>query len=136
MKVVINSCYGGFGLSAQAIRRYAELSGFKVYPYKSDDKDYDKTVRCNDESGIWSYWLKEDVGDFPSKKKLNNAEWFSYRDLKRDDKILIQVVEELGEKANGDYAKLKIVEIPDGVNWEISEYDGNEHIAELHQTWG
>ena len=30
-KVVINSCYGGFGLSERAIKRYQELSG-KVLP--------------------------------------------------------------------------------------------------------
>jgi hypothetical protein len=30
---------------------------------------------------------------------------------------------------------LRIVEIPDGVEWHISEYDGIEHIAENHRTW-
>ena len=33
MKVVINACYGGFGLSHKAIMRYAELKGFKLYPW-------------------------------------------------------------------------------------------------------
>jgi hypothetical protein len=28
-----------------------------------------------------------------------------------------------------------VVEIPDGTDYEISEYDGNEHIAEKHRTW-
>jgi hypothetical protein len=41
----------------------------------------------------------------------------------------------LGAEANGRYAQLKIVTIPDGIEWEIEEYDGNEHIAEQHRTW-
>ena len=29
----------------------------------------------------------------------------------------------------------KIVEIPDGVQWEITEYDGKECIKEKHRSW-
>lgn len=36
MKVVINSCYGGFGLSHEAILNYAELVGITLYPTKSN----------------------------------------------------------------------------------------------------
>lgn len=59
-----------------------------------------------------------------------------YPDIERNDPLLIQVVEELQEKANGSCAKLKIVEIPDGIEWEIDEYDGQESIHEKHDTWG
>ena len=31
---------------------------------------------------------------------------------------------------------LKIIEIPDDVDWIIEEYDGNEWVAEKHRTWG
>ena len=48
----------------------------------------------------------------------------------------IQVVEELGEEANTPASKLKIVEIPDDVEWEIEEYDGIEWVAEKHRVWG
>ena len=60
---------------------------------------------------------------------------FYDRDIPRDDPILIQVFKELGDVANGFAADLKIVEIPDGVDWEIEEYDGNEWVAEVHRTW-
>jgi len=30
---------------------------------------------------------------------------------------------------------LRIIEIPDGVEWQIEEYDGDEWIAEKHRTW-
>jgi hypothetical protein len=31
MKIVINDCYGGFGLSYEGVMRYAELKGIKLY---------------------------------------------------------------------------------------------------------
>ena len=30
-KIVINKCFGGFSLSYKAIRRYAEIKGFKLH---------------------------------------------------------------------------------------------------------
>lgn len=54
----------------------------------------------------------------------------------RTDPVLIKVIEELGEKADGCFAKLKIIDIPDDIEYEICEYDGYEHIAEKHRTWG
>jgi hypothetical protein len=54
----------------------------------------------------------------------------------RNDPRLITLMEEKGsEWCSGDYAKLKIVEIPDDVEWEIAEYDGNEWVEEVHRTW-
>ena len=60
---------------------------------------------------------------------------FYDRDIPRDDAALIQVVQELGDGANGYCADLKIVEIPNDVDWYIEEYDGNEWVAERHRTW-
>jgi len=56
-------------------------------------------------------------------------------DVDRTDPILIRVVEELGDKANGGFAELKIVEVPDDVRWTIKDYDGIEWVAEVHRTW-
>ena len=55
--------------------------------------------------------------------------------IKRNDPILVEIVEQLGEAADGDFAELKVIEIPDDVQWQIEEYDGNEWIAEKHRTW-
>lgn len=60
---------------------------------------------------------------------------FYDRDMSRDDPYLISVIKELGDKANGSYAELKIVEIPADVDWTIEEYDGSEWVAEKHRTW-
>lgn len=55
---------------------------------------------------------------------------------KRADPKLVEVVEKLGDKANGDGAKLRVVEIPDDVEWTIEKDDGNEWVSEEHRTWG
>ena len=135
MKVVINACYGGFGLSEKAILRYAELKGLTVYP---------------EGTGLFTtYWLvpegeREDQTNYftwsleekqASNKRLAKQVWYE-SEIQRDDPALVQVVEELGADANARFAELAVVEIPDGVAWQIEEYDGLEHVAEKHHTWG
>lgn len=57
-------------------------------------------------------------------------------DISRDDERLIKLIEERGtEFVSGKHANLKIVEIPDDVQWEIQDYDGIEWIAETHRKW-
>ena len=71
---------------------------------------------------------------YPSNKHfgIESNNW----DMYRADKRLVAVVKKLGKKANGNCADLTIIEIPDNVNWRVEEYDGNEHISEMHRTWG
>jgi hypothetical protein len=71
---------------------------------------------------------------YRDRKGLADAD-FSMYEIPRDDADLVAVVEQLGKKADGDYARLKVVEIPADVKWQIEEYDGSEHIAEVHRTW-
>lgn len=40
MKVVINKCYGGFGLSPKAEKRLGELMGKEIYFYKQMKYDF------------------------------------------------------------------------------------------------
>lgn len=61
---------------------------------------------------------------------------FYNRGVRRDDPILIQVLEQLGyAESSGRHADLHIVEVPDGVEWTVEEYDGKEWVAEVHRTW-
>ncbi len=53
----------------------------------------------------------------------------------RSNPLLVKCVEELGERANGRVAELHVVEIPDGVTFEITEYDGMEEIHEAYRVW-
>ena len=153
MKLVINTCFGGFGLSNKAITRYAELIGKKVYFFKTEfsgsesrnvpvDEEYNSLfakafyIPNPDEYLKESKKWHEMTGEEKTKHNERYSEVsFSARDLKRNDPILVKVVEELGEKANGRCAQLKIVEVPDDIEWQVEEYDGNEHVAEVHQTW-
>jgi hypothetical protein len=47
-------------------------------------------------------------------------------DIERDDPALVQVVEELGDRANGRHASLAITDVPKGKLWRIDYYDGLE----------
>jgi len=58
-----------------------------------------------------------------------------YYDGKRNDPILIAVLEEMGKRADGKYARIEVVEISDDIEWEIEEYDGQEWVSEAHRTW-
>lgn len=60
---------------------------------------------------------------------------FRKEELRRDDRDLVTAVEEMQEKAGGNWSELKVVEVPDDVEWEIHEYDGWEWVAEKHRTW-
>ena len=92
MKVVINRCFGGFGLSDAALDEYK------------------------------------------SRRDITDPDFYYY-DIPRDCPVLVSMVEEQGTAINGTYSDLKVVEIPDGINWYVDEYDGMENIAERHRTW-
>lgn len=62
------------------------------------------------------------------------ADWTN-DDPARDDPLLVECVEALGEEASGSFADLQIVEIPEGVDWQIEDDDGVEWVAEEHRTW-
>ena len=44
-------------------------------------------------------------------------------------------MQKLGAKANGLYTTLKIVEIPDDVEWRVDAVNGKEIIREKHRIW-
>jgi hypothetical protein len=120
-KVVINTCFGGFGLSDVAFEKLLERKGIEFV--KVEDMEY-RSIDI-------SYYYRKGMVD-------DEEGYLSVYDFIRDrsDADLIGVIEELGlDKAAGKYAKLKIVEVPDDVEWHISEYDGAEHVAENHRTW-
>ena len=70
--------------------------------------------------------------------KFLGLEWSGYGIAymeDRSDPYLVECVESLGDEASGDYAALKVVEIPDDVEWEIAEYHGIEEVVEKHRKW-
>ncbi len=140
MKVVINACYGGFGLSAKAEDLYAEREGFELFRYKQTKyrfHDGEDEWQKSDvgEKSIVCMTFKKDHGVTFCTWPDDGTYWWS-SDIERDDKTLVEVVEELGtEAASGLCSVLTIVDIPDDVSWGVEEYDGMEHVAEAHSTW-
>ena len=136
-EIVINKCFGGFGLSKKAIMRYAELKGIKLFPWINDftKQIYKERAKIDNPEIVLHYATKDVKDEADYKKKGGNNIYWSDGNIKRDDEELVKVVKELGSKANGRHAKLVVVKIPSGVEWEISEYDGMETIDEKHRSW-
>lgn len=156
-EIVINACYGGFSLSPLAVKEFAKLKGKECYFFKREkfcEGDYIPiTLEEATNSGRFAFYSafsipnpnevlrnKKDWAEMTmAERQSSNAKYEKYeldkRDIPRDDPDLIKIVKELGEKANGSCASLKIVEIPDNMEWEISEYDGFESVEEKHRSW-
>lgn len=131
MKLVINKCYGGFGLSEAAYERLIEL-GVPVRAYIEQERDPEthlyKPESRNAGQVIFDRDLAPDSEIGKSLRKLSGRYWDSFLRENRSHPLLVQVVEEIGDKANGFAAKLRVVEIPDDVQFEIDEYDGIESV--------
>jgi len=129
MKIVINGCYGGFGLSDKA---------FELYLKKKNVKWVEKEGNCYYTIPINKYreLSEKSLKEHSDYRDVNNKGYCLIdSNIARDDKVLIEVVEELGKKANGDFSELRIIEIPDGISWKIDEYDGMESVEEEHRSW-
>ena len=88
-RIVYNACYGGFGLSEEAMT----------------------LIR------LW-----------------HNDQSLEERDLKRTDAFMLTAIDTIGlARASGDYASLKIRELPEGTKWRIDEYDGFEEVKTIDE---
>lgn len=144
MKIVVNKCYGGFGLSAAAIVYYLKLKGLPCFFYTQTKYSHRDSVDLFEKASYDEikdetfppYTFTKDLGDSFSKWPRNDASYFYFGNLHRDDLFLVQTVEDVGEKESSSrFAELKVIEIPDGIEWEIDEYDGIESIHEVHRSW-
>lgn len=149
MKTVINRCYGGFGVSPLALKELVKRGAACIkqmtpkYYYGGEDEN-DKMKDRWEESWEDDFADYKDIGDgflaHPSGFNVfKDGILYDIEDRHtpslRGDVDLVKVVEFLGDKSFGSCAKLKIVEIPDGIEWEIDEYDGMEQIREVHRSW-
>ena len=140
MKVVINNQYGGFGLSNEAVKQLAlrgaeclRVMTLKEYYGGREDweerwlKDKQDLVDMGD--GFWGHKWGFDV------YKEGYIYMFDDNRNNRADPTLVEVVKDLKARANGEYAALKVVNIPKDIEWTVEDYDGFEWIAETHRTW-
>lgn len=108
MKIVLNKCFGGFSISKEAAELMAKNGCERAKKELADIKD-----------GWYGYGYVDGMdGGYD-----------------RTSEHLIKAVETLGEKANGSSASLRVIEIPDGIDYFIDEYDGIESVHEQHRSW-
>lgn len=75
MKVVINDCFGGFGLSNEAEALYAKKKGFELFRYKQihykhDGGENEYVKIPHGQGGLTSYTFTKDYGD-----KCHKFDW-------------------------------------------------------------
>jgi len=131
--------------------------GIQHYVLVKDDKDldniYEDIIVSKNNVGDDFYKLLFDINEIDDKEEYTleqindieekyksldfggEIEYVYSCDIERHDPILIQVVEELGEKADGACADLNIVEIDDNDEYYIDEYDGMESIELKSQAY-
>ena len=110
MKVLINKCHGGYSMSADALSMYADKKGLK-YSVKNEFLPF---LELADGTSLSSY------------------------NIERNDPTLIAVFEELGDEdfsgSMSGATEVVIVEVPDGAQYKIGEYDGLEWIEQVWIT--
>lgn len=153
MKVVINICHGMFELSPKAMLQLMKLKNKPCYilVYNSKTEKYEE--RNPNEIKSWDNytaftinnprWItakewptlstaeREDIHNYNRSKIISIGDSIS----DRADPDLINIVEELQEEAAWQYSKLKVVDVPDGLDLIICESSGKEWVAENHRTW-
>ena len=141
MKIIKNTCFGGYGLSIKAKIAVAKKKGKDIYFFSMNKEPlthkealegkqtlvFDYTVPDPYERGIDK---RGKNGLYTEANKISKEISMDFDD--RTDKDIIAIVEKLGKEAGGRSANLVVCEIPDDIEYEICEYDGMEHIAEAH----
>lgn len=112
MKIVLNKCFGGFSISKKCAETMASMG------------------------------CERAKAELLETEEAKDGRWYGYGYVKtmndgydRTSKYLIDAVEQLGDEANNFASELKVVEIPDGIDYEIDEYDGIESVHEKHRSW-
>jgi hypothetical protein len=125
MKVVINSDWGGFSLSEQAIQECVKR-GMTITTYDPKGEPVDATAD----------FVVIDV-DRETKQPIHYPLGSYDSHEFRTHPTVLAVVAELGSAANGTCATLNIVDIPfDSLSgWEIENYDGKERIVVTGCSW-
>lgn len=93
---VLNKSYGGFGLSHKAIDLLLRKGYIPTLETLEKIKKYDQR----------DYWIAQEI--------------------RRDDPLLVEVVNELGDDANGECCDLSVVMV--NIEYNITNRDGYENI--------
>lgn len=120
MELIINNCFGGFGLSDAAIERCLELG-----------------LTCTNLDGEGKASNPQAEFALLDNQMFTKKYTILHEMRVRTSPVVIAVVREMGEKAGDSLSSPKILEIPfdstDG--WHIQDYDGQERVVENHRSW-
>lgn len=116
-RIVINRGTGDFQLNFKAQLLYLDRIGMKYQLVEQLSRE--------EQNRLGSRIVLEDGTEW--------NDWF----IERDDPALVAVVKELGDVAGKTTnIKLRVVEIPADVNWQITRTSsGSEWVSEAHRTW-
>ena len=95
MKIVINSCYGGFDLTP------------------------DERILIASKAPELLVDGRLDIHLIP-----------------RHHPALVEAVERFAEEPHDPYAELEVIEVPDGIEYDILDNDGIETVYEIGHAWG
>lgn len=127
--------FWGYDLSVKAIAEYMKLKGLTPYFGWVSSVAKPKVTIISCEEAFGKRLKNLIILTKPFKDLYEENDLFQVGKIERNDPLLVQVVETLGREANGFAAELKVVEIPDDVVWEITEYDGIETVREVARSW-
>lgn len=126
-KIILNKCYGGFELSRKAYELYAKKKELELYTYTMTIENNKCKYKYSDGSDFFIVYFTKNFGNNVEISKEDYKKYVLYlSETVREDKTLIEVVEELGKKASGRFGELEIVKIPDNAFFIIDSYDGLE----------
>lgn len=111
-KVVVNHGYGGYSLSEEAVKRLREMG------CEGAEKEAVAGEYYSDGSGP----KRDGYPVYPDH-------------IPRDAPELVALLEEGEVRVGGPHASPEVVEVPDGVEWVITEYDGAETLREKHRVY-
>lgn len=142
MKVVLNRCYGGFSISPEAAQRLLDLGVTEIAKPVKAVYSSAKPKYLKDDLARWRAYVaaRAELGSKKAQKTVGYYMVFTADEqfvldthpseregIPRHHPMLVQVVEEMGEAANGNSAELEVQEID--LTYEIDDHDGKEHIS-------
>lgn len=133
MKIAINTSKGAFNLSHTALMEYSKRKGFELYPFIAE-ATIDGRV-CVPYSGQKYSWVYYSLSPIEKNDKFF-PKVFDISTIKRNDKDLIDIISELGERQSscGD-STIKVIDVPDNLDFVVESCNGEEWVSEKHKIW-
>jgi len=130
-RIVINECYGGFGLSIDALYLLLRL-GFPLNSYPLEKSGYTlQDFNLEGPEGIRGMTRGRCLLKDDTVYSFDSGSGRPEDDALRSHPALVKVVEMLGKRAGTDYANLVIEELESDAVYRIEEYDGMESVRPL-----